>query len=188
MGVSRTLELLKKSCTSVLEIISHPLINYLYRADTADMLLKELDYIPLAITQAGAFVKRNKLSSLKFYLGKLCQFHLNVQDVLSYELYDARRQAGTPNAIFRTWQISYQQIQLDNTEAANMLSLMAVFDNQAIPRILLIEGDIMDIAEMNAIQVLLDFSLIKGDQQYEFFSMHPLQQLVSDSVHEEICL
>ena len=152
------------------------------------MLLKELDYIPLAITQAGAFVKRNKMTSLKFYLGKLCQFHLNVQDVLSYELHDNRRQAGTPNAIFRTWQISYQQIELDYTEAANMLSLMAVLDNQAIPQILLVEeGDVLDMAEMNAIQVLLDFSLIKGDQQYEFFSMHPLQQLVSDFNTEDLC-
>ena len=150
------------------------------------MLLKELDYIPLAITQAGAFVKRNKLTSLKFYLSKLCQFHLNVKDVLSNELYDARRQAGTPNAIFRTWQISYQQIKLHNTEAASVLSLMAVLDNQAIPQMVLMKGDIMDIAEMNAIQVLLDFSLIKGDQQYQFFSMHPLQQLVSDFDHETL--
>lgn len=118
------------------------------------------------------------MTSLKFYIGKLCQFHLNVQDVLSYELHDARRQPGTPNAIFRTWQISYRQIQLENTEAANKLSLMAVLDNQAIPQMLLAEGDALDMAEMNALQVLLDFSLIRGDAQYKFL-MHPLQQLVS---------
>ena len=152
------------------------------------MLLKELDYIPLAITQAGAFVKRNKLTSLKFYLGKLCQFHLNVKDVLSCDLHDARRRAGTPNAIFRTWQISYQQIKMDNTEAASMLSLMAVLDNQAIPQMVLLKGETMDMAELNAIQLLLDFSLIKGDQQYQFFSMHPLQQLVSNFDHQYRCL
>ncbi|KAL9015118.1 MAG: hypothetical protein Q9173_000258 [Seirophora scorigena] len=146
----------------------------------ANMLLKELDYLPLAITQAAAFVKRNKLTSLKFYLGKLCQFHLNVQDVLSKQLHDSRRQPGTPNAIFRTWQISYRQIELENTEAANKLSLMAVLDNQAIPRLLLASGDVSEeVAEMEALQVLLDFSLIKGDGDGEFFSMHPLQQLVS---------
>lgn len=143
------------------------------------MLLKELDYVPLAITQAAAFVKRNNLTSLKYYLSKLCQFHLQVQDVLCYELRDARRQPGTPSAIFRTWQISYQQIKLDNIEAANKLSLMAVLDNQAIPQFLLAKGDALEMAEIDAIQVLLDFSLIKGDEQYRFFSMHPLQQLVS---------
>ena len=151
------------------------------------MLLKELDYIPLAITQAAAFVKRNKLTSLEFYLSKLCQ-HLQVQDVLSYELRDARRQPGTPSAIFRTWQISYQQIKLDNTEAASKLSLMAVLDNQAIPQMLLAKGEALEMAEIDAIQVLLDFSLIKGDEQYRFFSMHPLQQLVSGSDPENICL
>ncbi|KAL8904950.1 MAG: hypothetical protein Q9207_002944 [Kuettlingeria erythrocarpa] len=144
----------------------------------ADMLLKELDYLPLAITQAAAFVKRNKLTSLKFYLGKLCSFHLNVQDVLSYnKLLDSRRQPGTPSAIFRTWQLSYHQIELENTQAANKLSLMAVLDNQAIPRILLTKRDGSEVVEMEALQVLLDFSLIKGDAEGEFFSMHPLQQL-----------
>ena len=150
------------------------------------MLLKELDYIPLAITQAGSFLKRNKMTSLKVYLGKLCQFHLNVKDVLSDDLYDARRQPGTPNSIFRTWRISYEQIKLDHTKAANLLSLMAVLDNQAIPQITFIRENIMNMAEMDAIQVLLDFSLIKGDQQYHFFSMHPLQQLVSDFNPEDI--
>ncbi len=149
------------------------------------MLLKELDYLPLAITQAAAFVKRNRLSSLKFYLGKLCSFHLNVQDVLSKQLHDSRRQPGTPNAIFRTWQISYRQIELENAEAAKKLSLMAVLDNQAIPRILLTKRDVSeDVAELEALQVLLDFSLMKGDAEGEFFSMHPLQQLVSNTSPE----
>ena len=151
------------------------------------MLLKELDYIPLAITQAGAFIKRNKMMSLTLYLGKLCQFHLNVKDVLSYELHDPRRQGGTPNAIFLTWKISYQQIRSENPEATDKLSLMAVLDSQAVPRTLLIKGDEMEIAEMDAIQVLLNFSLIKGDQEYQSFSMHPLQQLVSNFCSGYIC-
>ncbi|KAI9697369.1 MAG: hypothetical protein M1836_004647 [Candelina mexicana] len=62
--------------------------------EAADMLLKELDDIPLAITLVGALVKHNKLTSLKSCLGKFCQMHLNVQDVLSYEHYDARGQAA----------------------------------------------------------------------------------------------
>lgn len=107
------------------------------------------------------------------------QFHLNVKDVLSYELRDSRRHPGVPSAIFRTWQISYEQIKSDSVEAANKLSLMAILDNQAIPRMLLSEGAEPDVVDMEAIQVLLDFSLIKGDEEYKFFSMHPLQQLVS---------
>lgn len=65
---------------------------------------------------------------------------------------------------------------------------MAVLDNQAIPQMLLAKGEALEMAEIDAIQVLLDFSLIKGDEQYRFFSMHPLQQLVSGSDPENICL
>jgi hypothetical protein len=146
------------------------------------MLLKELDYMPLAITQAAAFIRRNKVTSLKFYLGKLCQFHMDVKDVLSYELRDPRRHAGTPSAIFRTWQISYEQIETENRLAVELLSLMAVLDNQSVPQMLLTVDagrDEVDVAEIEAIQMLLDFALVKGDEEYQFFSMHPLQQLVS---------
>lgn len=167
--------------------ISLLLMYCLRRDEAAETLLKELGYVPLAITQAAAFVKRNTMIDMKFYLGKLCQFHLKVTDVLSYELHDPRRQGGTPNAIFLTWRISYQQIKLENPEAADKLSLMAVLDSQAVPRTLLIKGDEMEIAEMDAIQVLLDFSLIKGDQQYQSFSMHPLQQLVSSFCSDKLC-
>lgn len=72
------------------------------RDETEETLLKELDYISLTITQAGAFIKRHKTAFLKYYLNKLCQSHLNVQNVLSFDLIDPRRQDGTPNAIFLT--------------------------------------------------------------------------------------
>ena len=44
----------------------------------------------------------------------------------------------------------------------------------------MIDGEEVEVAEMAAIEVLLDFSLIKGDEKSQTFSMHPLQQLVSD--------
>ncbi|KAL8983783.1 MAG: hypothetical protein Q9205_002070 [Flavoplaca limonia] len=146
--------------------------------NAADELLQELEYLPLAITQAAAFVKRHKMTTLRFYLGKLPQPRLNAPDVLSMQLHDSRRQPGTPNAVFRTWQISYHQVEVENTEAANKLSLMAVLDHQAVPRALLASrDDTKEVAEMEALQVLLDFSLIQGDAEGEFFSMHLLQQL-----------
>lgn len=81
------------------------------------------------------------------------------QVVLNKELLDSRRH---PNAVFRAWQITYVQIESDNTNAAHILSLMAALDNQAIPLILLQEGDEIEVEEIEAIQTLLDYSLIKG--------------------------
>jgi hypothetical protein len=143
------------------------------------MLLKELEYVPLAITQAAAYIKRNKIATLKYYMGKLSQFHLEVKDVLSKELRDPRRHGGSANAVFRTWQISYMQIKRDNTRAADILSLISILDSQAVPEILLHEDNNNQEIDIETIQVLLDFSLIKGDEHYKVFSMHPLQQLVS---------
>ncbi len=42
-----------------------------WEEEPADMILQSLDYIPLAITQAAAFINRNKISTLKTYLEKL---------------------------------------------------------------------------------------------------------------------
>ncbi|KAL8850124.1 MAG: hypothetical protein Q9221_004941 [Calogaya cf. arnoldii] len=181
MGDFPIIEVLKLAPPDARNLLQSKVPKEKWDHDRADTLLYELDYLPLALTQAAAFVKRNKLATLKDYMGKLCQFHLNVKDVLSYELHDPRRQPGTPNAVFRTWQISYLQIQQENSRAADMLSLMAVLDNQAIPRMLLVNGDVLEIPEMDALQVLLDFSLIKDDGQCAFFSMHPLQQLSSQN-------
>lgn len=178
MGDCRTIEIPNLGPNDAQRLLRSKLPKRKWEENAAGILLRELDYLPLAITQAAAFVKRNRLATLKWYVGKPCQFHLNVQDVLSHELHDARRHPGTPNAVFRTWQISYNQIQMENTEAANKLSLMAVLDNQAIPRMLLVdEESLEEVAEMEALQILLDFSLIKGDAESQFFSMHPLQQL-----------
>ncbi|KAL8651856.1 MAG: hypothetical protein Q9210_003030 [Variospora velana] len=178
MGDSPIIEISELAPNDARKLLQSKVPKEKWEDVAADMLLKELDYLPLAITQAAAFVKRNKLTSLKFYLGKLCSSHLNVQDVLSYnKLLDSRRQPGTPSAIFRTWQISYRQIEMENNKAAVMLCLMAVLDNQSIPQVLLAEEDELDMAELDAVQLLLDFSLVKGDANQQTFSMHPLQQL-----------
>lgn len=144
--------------------------------------MKELEYIPLAITQAAAFINRNAIATLQHYLEKLKLSHLESQDILSKDLLDSRRHPGLANSVFRTWKSSYTQIESDNTPAAEKLSLMAVLDNQAVPRILLQNGEVIEVEEMEAIQTLLDYSLIKGDEDTQFFSMHPLQQLVGSSI------
>ena len=55
----------------------------------------------LAITQAAAFVRRNRMSTPK-YLAVLEKDDENLKDYLSAGLQDARRNRGFPNAIFRT--------------------------------------------------------------------------------------
>ena len=62
---------------------------------SSEKLLDVLAYIPLAITQAVAFMWRNRMSTEE-YLEALEKDQQNLTDFLSYELQDSRRQWGTP--------------------------------------------------------------------------------------------
>lgn len=45
-----------------------------WEEEPAEMVLESVDYIPLAITQAAAFINRNRMATLKSYLGKLSMY------------------------------------------------------------------------------------------------------------------
>ena len=64
-----------------------------------ERLLDVLGYIPLAITQAAAFIKRNRMS-VQGYLAALEKDNQNLTDYLSQDLQDARRPRGFPNSVF----------------------------------------------------------------------------------------
>ena len=84
-------------------------------------LLKVLGYIPLAITQAAAYMMRNGVSIEK-YLKALSQSDSNLVEHLSTELLDPRRQRDTPSSVFLTWKLSFDQISKEEPRAAEMLS------------------------------------------------------------------
>jgi tetratricopeptide (TPR) repeat protein len=139
-----------------------------------------LEYIPLAITQAAAFINQNKMSLAK-YLAALEKDDENLRDFLSAEIQDARRERGFPNAVFRTWKLSFNQIQDQKPYAAEMLSLMAFFERREIPESLLKHPEDKDIDFLSAIGTLQTFSLILQETDGETFSMHRLVQL---SIHD----
>ena len=102
--------------------------------DTSNLerLLNVLGHIPLAITQAAAFMNRNTLSWQK-YLKALEKDEQNMTDHLSKELRDHRREPSFPNSVFRTWKLSFDQIQAQEPPTAKLFSLIAMLDRQQIP-------------------------------------------------------
>ena len=109
----------------------------------ARKLLEALGYIPLAITQAAAFISHNSILVTE-YLAALNKSYLNLKGHLSTELQDPRRDSkepGAQNSVFRTWKLSFDQIRKQEPRAAEMLSLMAVLDRQGIPKMLLCRKD-----------------------------------------------
>jgi tetratricopeptide (TPR) repeat protein len=147
----------------------------LLNRELVDRLLKALAYVPLAITQAAAFMNRNGVS-VSGYLAALERNENELMDQLSQDLQDPRRDRGFPHSIFRTWKMSFDQICAREPQTAGLLSLMATLDGQQIPRMLL-EGKTSSRAELSSrLGTLLGYSLIVQPAVDETYSMHPLVQ------------
>jgi len=146
--------------------------------DTSSLerLLNVLGHIPLAITQAAAFMNRNSMS-LQKYLAALEKDEQNLVDHLSEDLRDHRREPGFPNSVFRTWKLSFDQIQAQEPSTAKVFSLMAMLDWQQIPESLICNAVERDIDFTTAIGTLVGFSLVSKGINQETFAMHRLVQL-----------
>jgi tetratricopeptide (TPR) repeat protein len=144
----------------------------------AEKLLELLDHIPLAITQAAAFMRRNNMS-LQEYLTALIRDERSLSEYLNAQHRDYRRELGVPSSVFRTWKLTFDQIQLQHPRAADILSLSAMFDRQQIPHQLLLQGqeDKNDLNFVQAISILTGFSLLAKEIGHKTFSMHRLVQL-----------
>ena len=142
-------------------------------------LLDILGYIPLAVTQAGAYIKRNR-QAIQGYLAALEKNQQNLTDRLSQELQDPRRPLGFPNAVFRTWNLSFDQILAQEPQTAKLLSLIAMLDPQRIPEKLLRQSAEIDVDIEMAIGTLDGFALISQEIGEESYAIHPLVQA---SVH-----
>ena len=138
-------------------------------------LLDVLGYIPLAITQAAAFINRNR-STLQGYLGALEKDKQNLTDYLSQELHDPRRPRGFPNSVFQTWKLSFDHILAQEPKAATLLSLIAMLDPQRIPEKLLRPLAEREVDFRMAIGTLDGFALISQEIGGETYAIHPLVQ------------
>ena len=142
-------------------------------------LLDILGYIPLAITQAGAYIKRNR-QAIQGYLAALEKNQQSLMDRLSQELQDPRRPLGFPNAVFQTWNLSFDQLLAQEPQTAKLLSLIAMLDPQRISEKLLRRSTKRDEDFEMAIGTLDGFALISQGIGEESYAIHPLVQA---SVH-----
>ncbi|KAM0688913.1 hypothetical protein Q7P36_010989 [Cladosporium allicinum] len=109
-----------------------------YTEQHALRLAQELDYMPLALAQAAAYIcQRDGRCSIEQYLDKIGEYDKPGTSILDVEERDPRRDRGASNSIMLTWQISFNHICEVRRSAADLLSLMSFFDRQAIPEALL---------------------------------------------------
>ncbi|KAH7124605.1 hypothetical protein EDB81DRAFT_860866 [Dactylonectria macrodidyma] len=92
-------------------------------------LVDDLNYMPLAITQAAAYIKRRRLRmSVSAYVDEFRRSHKKKASLLNRDGGDLRRDEGASNSIVTTWQITFEQIRRERPSAANLLSFMSFFN------------------------------------------------------------
>ncbi|MCJ1322429.1 hypothetical protein MMC15_007777 [Xylographa vitiligo] len=139
-------------------------------------LIGELGFLPLAITQAAAFMAENFLTVTE-YLMLLKKTEADFKDFISHGLEDPRRDVESESSIMRTWKLSFDHIEKQKPRAAEMLYFMAVIDRQRIPKSLLRKNNEKEIEFVTALGTLQAFSLVNTQKGGEFVELHRLVQL-----------
>jgi hypothetical protein len=107
-------------------------------SNTAE-LAKVLEYMPLAIVQAAAYILQRGYRVVE-YLDKFRKSESQRTKLLSRDegqLHELRRDGEAKNSIIVTWQLSFEHILQIRPSAADLLSLMSFFDRQGIPKAVL---------------------------------------------------
>ncbi|KAJ6024612.1 hypothetical protein N7540_005409 [Penicillium herquei] len=158
------------------------------KADSNDdvaKLAELLEFMPLAIVQAAAYIKQQApLCSVKQYIEEFEKSDNQRFKLLEYEAGHPRRHWEASNSVLIAWQLSFDQIRATNPSAADLLSLMSFFDRHAIP------GSLLHITTEAQVQVpeivapSTNEAKIERPHFSERFSIHRLKEKVSSRLHK----
>jgi tetratricopeptide (TPR) repeat protein len=143
-----------------------------YEEAVIGKLLVELDCLPLAITQAAAYININPVS-ISEYLGYLGGTESNLVYIMSEEMHDHTRYKHAANAVAKTWLVSFEQIARQNVYAAELLQYMSCIEWKAIPRSIL-PVIAPDAQLTTAIGILWSYSFITTRADGKTYDMHRL--------------
>ncbi|KAF5621046.1 kinesin light chain [Fusarium tjaetaba] len=148
-----------------------------------DKLLQKLAYLPLAITQASAYMKVNEIS-VNEYLHLLQNTDQDMVELLSCGFRDRTHYDPSQGAVATTWIVSFKQIRALHEDAAKILSVTAYLEPKAIPRALLPPlGSDQKMAR--AIGTLCGYSFLSKREDGETFDIHSLVHLAVKRWNEE---
>ncbi|KAI1149240.1 P-loop containing nucleoside triphosphate hydrolase protein [Nemania diffusa] len=161
-------------------------------------LVKALEYVPLAISQAAAFIQqREPRTSVKKYLDDFRESDENKSSLLNHDAGDLRRDESATNSVITTWQISFDYIRKKRRSATDLLSLLSFFDGQGIsddlvrpidqgkshnheanaPNNSIVSSENLNEMFEKDIATLRNYCLISTNEAGDVFKMHALVQL-----------
>jgi hypothetical protein len=133
-------------------------------------LLEELNWLPLAITQAAAYINKTDISTSR-YLELMHGTEKDRMNLVSRHFHDRTRYPELRNAIAATWLISFNKIRDSNPSAAKILKLMSFIEPKAIPRSILPSLDSEEEMEF-AIGMLCGNAFVTKRDDGNMFDMH----------------
>jgi tetratricopeptide (TPR) repeat protein len=154
----------------------------------AESIVKEMDGLPLALDQAGAYIEETRCSVSDY---------LNFYRQHQGELLERRGGTGKeyPETVATTWSLSFKNVERANEAAAELLRFLAFLAPDAIPgelltksaaelgsKLELVVGDQyrLDIT----ISALLKYSLVHRDSETNTLSIHRLvQEVLKDQMN-----
>ncbi|KAF1938025.1 kinesin light chain 3 [Clathrospora elynae] len=154
------------------------LVYSMNEQEQADLLLKELAYLPLAIVQAAAYVNVNKISLQEY------------QSLLAEKKKEAVEPIDKKSAslIATTWLISFEQICRHDTLAADYLLFMACIDRNDVPLSLLLADSLRE-KGARAVGTLEAYSFVTKRTAQSALNLHRLKGLLSQQTQVVIrCL
>jgi tetratricopeptide (TPR) repeat protein len=153
-------------------------------------ILEQLQCLPLAISQAGAYMRRMSMTAEQ-YLDLLRQGRTR-WEVLKMSDADRHRRPEVSNSVLETWRISTERIRVESEMSYRILHVIAYIDSQDIPHELVMAaasryrvddenstGQATELGVLEAVARLKEFSFLDlrqkgdGEQSYE---MHKLVQ------------
>ncbi|KAI1368986.1 P-loop containing nucleoside triphosphate hydrolase protein [Xylaria arbuscula] len=170
-----------------------------YDREDGRKLVNALECVPLAISQAAAYIQeRQPRMSVQRYLNKFQKNEQSQSSLLNHDSGDLRRDGSASNSVITTWQISFDYIRTIRPSATNLLSLMSFFDCQGIFDYLV--RPIKDLSEKDNdeacsdndstatsktwdpefeedVRMLGNYCLIKTNEAGDIFEIHGLVQL-----------
>ncbi|PTB48010.1 hypothetical protein M431DRAFT_501586 [Trichoderma harzianum CBS 226.95] len=92
--------------------------------DDIEILLEELQRFPLAISQAGAYMRRMRMTAAGYL--SLLRESKRRWDTLKTTEFDRHRRPEMPNSVLDTWTVSMERIQSENRTAYQVLHILKI--------------------------------------------------------------
>ncbi|KAL3457930.1 hypothetical protein BJX64DRAFT_302340 [Aspergillus heterothallicus] len=147
------------------QLLNKDLVN---DVTSAAGLVRRLNCLPLAITQAAAYMNHTRPdATLLDYLSIFDQQEDGIAKLLSEDFQDETRYPDATNPVAKTWLASFEQIRKTSKTAAMYLSLMACVNPSRIPH------------KLEALFLLNGFSFITMEPHGGHITMHRLVHIAA---------